>query len=392
MFSNNPTHLIEKNNVSAPKKRKPTLPEKINIIWLGGVIHKIHFKRINEWHQLNPKHTLYIWVEAKFFEYVKSQFKFTKSKIKNIETLNTSPSLKRWINKLILPRNDKLPPNYAAASDAYRFRVLMDNGGGWYFDTDMRPFNLNTKQVDDTYGFLINAYWSEGKFYNSCPNAIAAFPNNYFIKNAIQFFENLAADGNEEAITNMRSNIALIRHSATEMCTGSAILATLTTIQVNGNYICDSKLSLNDPKVGDLIASDFSTEREISWIRNIKTSKALPGIIGDYSGEILLSKDCEIYLYEKIKMTLFARDAANKRLNESCSSSNVGLIKWIEEDLQRYKPLPVKQSTLFHKENFNLCMTRHQFLKLALIIAALWIVYDKYFNERVEAMGKLSPH
>lgn len=193
-----------------------SIPKRINIIWLGDVIHKTHITRINQWKKMNPEHRVCIWVERKFVNDVRHQFISHAHEIKELESVPISSVLKTWINKLISPREDNLAPNYAAASDLYRFYILMNNKGGWYFDTDIRPFFIGKRKTLKDYGFIIHKSGDQ-----LTPYVIAAIPGCLLITRACYYFACLAIESNEVVLSRMRDRNAIYRQMSTESTNGT---------------------------------------------------------------------------------------------------------------------------------------------------------------------------
>ena len=136
---------------SAPKSNN----RPIHLIWIGSALREKDIATLREWRKLNPDHPIMVWIEDKYRDTVKSQLADLHVDIQLLSTLKIPDPTKQLLNKYSEKREDGLPPNHAAASDGYRFYIL-DKFGGWYFDFDKTPFNVDKIKVDALYNFLMS--------------------------------------------------------------------------------------------------------------------------------------------------------------------------------------------------------------------------------------------
>src|ERR1700733_13147698 len=125
--STQPHRFFKENNV---------IEKNIHIIWLGSPLLKIHYKRIVTWRKLNKAYEVILWTGSDNIEHIRSQIGDLNITVADLNTLSGMKSIKPAVDKLIEVREDKLPANYAAASDIYRL-IILHQLGGWYFDTDI---------------------------------------------------------------------------------------------------------------------------------------------------------------------------------------------------------------------------------------------------------------
>lgn len=247
------------------------LEQNINLFWSGSLLRPKHIERIKEWKKLNKDkgYTVTVWVDACHESEIKDQLKDKEIQVKTKDTLKLSDNLLGLVKKLTEAREDKLLPNYAAASDVYRF-IILQALGGWYVDTDITPIDLSNIKINSNLNFYINASRKENDITHLSPSVIASSTNNVLSAKAIEFLEKLAIKANEDLIKGIRSNTASIRMISTFVSTGFALRGALGKIKVNDISILET-LNENDNKtfntdIFDSIATFFQNNLEQSWI------------------------------------------------------------------------------------------------------------------------------
>ena len=173
------------------------IPNFINIIWMGSFLRETekfpHQSRILQWTRLNPEHTLHLWVsnsmiDSATYEEFQTFCESNGIVLNNIDTLLMNEKVCDWVKRLM---NDP-HPNFGALSDIIRLYVL-NQMGGWYFDTDVEtvgdaslPCNLRTH-----FGFALNLrYDEESPFYYS-PDILVSCPQSSFLLKSIEIIEEL---------------------------------------------------------------------------------------------------------------------------------------------------------------------------------------------------------
>lgn len=177
------------------------IPNFINIIWMGSFLRETethpHQSRILQWKRLNPEHTLHLWVsnsmiDSATYEEFQAFCKSNGIVLNNIDTLLMNEKVCDWVKLLM---NDP-HPNFGALSDIIRLYVL-NQMGGWYFDTDVEteenaslPCNLHTH-----FGFALNLKSDEdSQFYYYSPDILVSCPQSSFLLKSIEIIETLVRD------------------------------------------------------------------------------------------------------------------------------------------------------------------------------------------------------
>ncbi len=122
------------------------IPKIIHFIWVG--VHRLpkkNMQRILGWQAANPNFAVYLWIDKKgtseaIWKAYESQFQALKVDLNFPQELSI-PSIKcieeEKISEFIIRHEiDQLLPNYGAASDLLRYRLLYRYGGA-YFDCDI---------------------------------------------------------------------------------------------------------------------------------------------------------------------------------------------------------------------------------------------------------------
>lgn len=244
---------------------KRTIEKKINIIWLGGPLRPPHVERAKEWVKLNPGYDIIYYVDEQFKEDIKKQLGNLEINLKDISSINLSPNQQSFIKKLIEPRHDNLLPNYAAASDLYRFTIE-----GWYADTDVTPFDANKKVKENQFSLVIHATRDGSNLGKLTPDVFAISASNVLSKIALQYYEFLSEMANDEHIQLIRSNKASVRKLATEFSTGIGLRYGLGKLVANGKSIIEVlnefEGTTHNEAVFDAIAQEFDSAMEQSYI------------------------------------------------------------------------------------------------------------------------------
>lgn len=245
------------------------LNRKLHIIWLGSTLRDWHVERIKIWEAMNPTYKINLWVDSAHKIAIEKQILGSAIVIHDISSVKLSESLSNWMKALVQVREDCIP-NYAALSDIFRLRILNDIGG-WYVDTDVEPFSIDTISVHKQLSFHVQAQRVEDHETSLSPSVIASIPSSVLTQQALSFLELLALECNTEKYNRMISNRdAFTRMMATHMTTGFAIRAALGKILVNDLPIlevCNSRdRFINDTKLFDLLSSYHLSNFEQSWI------------------------------------------------------------------------------------------------------------------------------
>lgn len=251
------------------------IPKTINLIWIGGPLRPAYIQRAQEWVRLNPNYSIIYYIENKYKDAIKKQLSNPKIILKDITNLPVSANMNNFIRKLIEPRLDGLPPNYAAASDIYRSTL-----NGVYVDTDIIPFDASTTIKSAPFNFIIHGAHDGDTIIEASPDVFAISPNHVIAKSVQQYFEMMAAMIRDEHIQLIRSSMASIRKVATEYSTGSALKRALGKLTIDGE-MCNAAQF-------DLFSQEFDTEMEQSYISEeleregvFTIRKPLPGIVFD---------------------------------------------------------------------------------------------------------------
>ena len=254
----------------------------IHLTWLGSPLLDDHVERVLLWKKLNPEYTVCVWTNDEFKSAIEGQFKNQNIQIKNLAELIISADIANFIKKLIAAADNKSFPNYAAASDVYRFHILHELGG-WYTDTDNFPTFLGTKSLNPVLKFHFNV--SSCGYFEYClnPSVIASFSKSVLTENALEFFEELAKPKYDKLVEHIRSNHATIRLITTENTTGSALHLAAQKILINKQPLVtrgsDQYIISNQS-----VYSVFKAANEHNWIfKNKEKSQLLDGIIRDKS-------------------------------------------------------------------------------------------------------------
>lgn len=125
------------------------IPAVIHFIWFGGPLPESKFSIIKQWRDSNPKCAIWLWIDGKtatnlkeiYDALLQNQHKKLDIQLKDIDEEKISDDYIQYeIHKLL--------PNYGAASDFARYKILF-NYGGAYFDLDVAPQEGNS--LDDKY-------------------------------------------------------------------------------------------------------------------------------------------------------------------------------------------------------------------------------------------------
>lgn len=248
--------------VSPAKSLDKTLEKEIHLVWLGSVLRPNHLERMVNWKKLNPQHRVTVWIDAKFDEPVKKQVGNTDIELKHVSSLPMSVNVSQVISQLVGVRQDLLPPNFAAASDIYRFYIL-NLAGGWYVDTDVKPIKLDEILIGPQIKlclFIQNSNYAKG---HPAPSVIGASSKNNLMKLSIETIEDLSHQLTEEDIKYIRSNQASERIVATENMTGGILDIALRNLKIEGKPIYGKGVKSD---ILNLISRAFESGFEKTWI------------------------------------------------------------------------------------------------------------------------------
>lgn len=264
------------------------LNRQLHIIWLGSTLRDWHVERIKIWEAMNPTYKVNLWVDSAHKVAIEEQILGSSIVVHDISSVKLSENLSNWMKALVQVKEDYIP-NYAALSDIFRLSILNDIGG-WYVDTDIEPFSIDTISVHKQLNFHVHAQRIEDHETSLSPAVIASIPSSILTQQALRFLELLALECNTEKYNQMISNRdAFTRMMATHMTTGFAIRAALGKILVNDLAIlevCNPRDSfINDTALFDLLSSYHLSNFEQSWIltrsETPSTHHAISGITID---------------------------------------------------------------------------------------------------------------
>jgi len=262
--------------------------ENISLVWLGSTLREKHLERIKKWKATNPSYNASVYVEPQFVKTIQKQFGKEDVAVISVEELKIPEQVKQTIQKFIEPRADGLPPNYAAASDFYRFYII-NSKGGRYADTDIPPFALNKQPIDKDLKFLVRASRNAKNLTMSTPDIFAACANGDFSQTALSCIELMCTQMTPEVISLIRSNIASTRLFATMYSTGGILTLLFYKMFFDGVPI-KKGTEVTNSKIFDRVTSTKGsfdvTEFESSWIEaenshQAKVPKPIDGIILD---------------------------------------------------------------------------------------------------------------
>lgn len=211
-----------------------SIPNTIHFIWLGGFLQQKHQDRIKKWQRLNPEYTVCLWVNKNILSEAETErfLNFCQTnKITLHDTIelysNMDVEVGLWLNYCLTLH----PRNYGVLSDVYRFYIL-NQFGGWYFDTDIEPKLPLPTHIKLAYGFAINgASTYRSDLYSYVyeyfrPDIIVGCKNNIFLQQAINILQKMVAS---PVITKfsqyIHSQDALTRMLTTHLITGGLALA-----------------------------------------------------------------------------------------------------------------------------------------------------------------------
>jgi hypothetical protein len=264
----------------------------LHLIWLGSTIRANHLVRLEKWKALNPEYQITVWVDEKYESAIKDQFKNKNLNAKAITALDLSKNLQELVTKFTQSRDDKLLPNYAAASDILRFKILHDFNG-WYVDTDIEPVDLSKIKINPDFNFLFVGKQENEKATILAPSVMFSGSDSLLAQKGLKACESLIAILTDQYIKVIRSNQASIRCLSTMETTGGILRFVLAKIFVNGKPLIEALNmfdgKINDSNLYDTLCVNFNSNLEQSWVLsdiapvgdgNVAL-KALPGITLD---------------------------------------------------------------------------------------------------------------
>ena len=286
MFHNNHSQNFSSSLDSEVKPE--AIHKNIHLIWLGSIVRSHHIERIKEWKKTNPAATVTLWVDAEFQAEINKQFPDAQITIKSVTLLQVPEPLANWIHALTEARDDESVPNFAAASDIYRFLILNDFGG-WYVDTDIFPFEVSAIKINQQFQFHIFATRKDKNLNELSPCVIASKPKSILTLQALKNLMLLCELYNDKEHNFMiRNNIASIRMFSTFITTGYALRSALRKITIDGQPIISLRNSntIANTALFDEIALRHECILEQSWILpkpifRPNFTRALPGIMLD---------------------------------------------------------------------------------------------------------------
>lgn len=141
------------------------IPKIIHFVWVGTYkLPQKNMKRIMDWQAANPDFEVYLWTDKKSTpERIWGEYgsQFQALKVEELPKNLSIPIVKcieeeKISNPIIRHEIDQLLPNYGAASDLLRYRLLYKYGGA-YFDSDV----LNGKDSLQKSGLFDKEYPSD---------------------------------------------------------------------------------------------------------------------------------------------------------------------------------------------------------------------------------------
>ena len=139
--------VVEKN----PKPQKPT--DFVHFIWMGNPLKEDYKENILSWKRRYPDKEIIIWVDKDALEHEDLIDFAIDNNIKLIDLDEVFTDEYAFdLNELIRLEKNRLPPNWGAASDLYRY-LIMYYFGGTYSDTDV---DINKKLGDQEIDFDSN--------------------------------------------------------------------------------------------------------------------------------------------------------------------------------------------------------------------------------------------
>ena len=147
-----------------------------------------HQSRILKWKQLNPEHTVHLLVSKSMIDHatydeLQTFCESNNIVLKNIDTLLMSEKVCAWVQSLI----SSPQPNFGALSDILRFYVL-NQVGGWYFDTDVETLNdaYLPRNLHTHLGFALNLRYDEDNPFYYSPDILVSCPQSPFLLKSIE--------------------------------------------------------------------------------------------------------------------------------------------------------------------------------------------------------------
>jgi hypothetical protein len=277
-----------------PKKEKPNL----HLIWLGSPVQtggRDHVARIKQWEALNKDYQVTVWVDAKHEVDANKKFEATTIIVKSVETLKLSAGLKALVERFVETRADKLIPNYAAASDVLRFKILNDFNG-WYVDTDIEPIDISEIKINPMFNFYFYGDREDNLVTALSPCVLFAGANNFLTTKAMLLLEYLSKFMTDEHIKLIRNGTASLRALSTMNSTGAILRYALANISYKGEPVLEITGS-KDRFIANLsnydsVCSVFENNLEQSWILksyDFMHSTPLDGIILDPGHDAMMS-------------------------------------------------------------------------------------------------------
>ncbi len=147
-----------------PKPQKPT--DFVHFIWMGNPLKRDYQDNILRWKKRYPEKEIIIWVDKEAIEHDDLTDFAIDNNIKLIDLDEVFTDEYAFdLNELISLEKNRLPPNWGAASDLYRY-LIMYYFGGTYSDTDANIDKaLGDQEIDFDSDFSFNEL-RNGEFCN----------------------------------------------------------------------------------------------------------------------------------------------------------------------------------------------------------------------------------
>lgn len=310
------------------------IPNNIHLIWFGSALCARHRIRLQEWQHLNPQHTIHLWTSLQmngkenYDDIVRFCHENTPFiQVHNVDDeLSISPIVCEWLKNASIQQTSSRP-NYAALSDIYRFYIL-NQLGGWYFDTDIEPWAPLPINLGTIHGFALDINFDTSSFRYS-PGILCTIPNSLFTQMGIQLIERMIETHSIEIQQAVNNPIDAEKYVATHYTTGEIAFAALTHLTgASGKPIIDRNREHADHAVWPELSTDFYLKIEacdliripnsdsLSVDKAIQISQSYFSLILHRNGLFLLRKGAEI-------SSGFALSGLEKREFESISEAIV---------------------------------------------------------------------
>lgn len=239
------------------------IPNNIHLIWFGSALCARHRVRLQEWQHLNPQHTIHLWTSFSInskesnddiVRFCHENTPFIQ--VHNVDNeLSMNPMVREWLEHASIQQTSSRP-NYAALSDIYRFYIL-NQFGGWYFDTDIEPWAPLPVDLETIHGVALDINFDTPSFRYS-PGILCTIPNSLFTQMGIQLIERMIETHPIEIQQAVNHPIDAEKYVATHYTTGEIAFATLTSLTgAAGKPIIDRDREHADHALWPELSTDF---------------------------------------------------------------------------------------------------------------------------------------